>query len=426
MLISFKVENWKSFPLLEFSALAGKERLHNERVALTESPRMRLLPISAIYGGNASGKSNFFEAIDFARRYVVNGVAPERQVGVKPFALNSRTQKEPTRFVFELYTDKGAFRYSFTITRSEVVEESLSELLQTVERPLFERHGTQIELKRQFRDSRALEYVGRGTRKNLLFLTNCVHQQRDEFRAIYDWFQNTLLLISPSASCNAFEMYANERSPFMPQNQETLDEFDVGIERIETKPVPLNQLPFQVNWNIQKESESLPDGALFQLGPYLVSIRNGEPTVGKMVAIHSLEDDPSVKISFDLAEESDGTCRLLDLIPAFTFLRDPSRKRVIFIDEIDRSLHHLLTRKLIEDYLASCSPDSRSQLFFTTHDALLMDQSLLRRDELWLVEKDGARSSLVSVGDYQIRYDKSLVNSYLYGRFGGTPNLRTR
>lgn len=425
MLIRLVVENWKSFPTLEFSAVAGKEQRHRSRVPVVEKPRMRLTPISAVYGGNASGKSNFFEAVEFARRLVVNGmgIPLDRPIEVKPFRLNSAAPKEPTRFMFEILTDKGAFRYAFTIARGEIAEESLTELLQTVDKPVFERRGADIKLKRRMPEQDALEYVGRGTRKNILFLTNSVSQNCVGFRHIYDWFSETLLTLSPNSLCNVFEMYADENSPFQPHNQETLDDFDVGIERIDLIDTPLEQAPALAA--LLKKCADMPDGTALCRDSYLVRKNAGEISLSKMVAVHSLEDDARSTVQFELDDESDGTRRLLNLIPTFTLLLHASRPRVVFIDEIDRSMHHLLTRKLITDYLVNCSAASRSQLFFTTHDPLLMDQSLLRRDELWIVDKaDGRRSQLLCVDDFNVRHDKALVNSYLIGRFGGVPNLR--
>ena len=407
MLISFEAENWKSFPSLEFSAIAGKEQRHAEHIARVEHPRLRLLPISAFFGVNASGKSNLFEAMDFARRYVVDGVKPSQWIGVKPFALDLESSKRPTSFEFVILADERVFRYSFTATRAEVFTESLFEIRQTVEKEYFTRQGEEIRIGDAFKDE-SLEVVGRGTQKNLLFLTNSVNQKRAEFRAVFDWFQDRLLLLSPTASCNPFETYVNRR-PFQPQNQESLRDFDLGIERIDAVEIPWNQIPFNV------DADNAPD--VFQIGPYLFTRENDERKAYKLVAVHNVEDK---KILFELADESDGTRRLLDLIPAFNLLRDD---RVVFIDEIDRSLHHLLTRKLIEDYLAGCNSAARSQLFFTTHDALLLDQDLLRRDEMWLVDKRDDRSSLLSLNDFRIRHDKSLLKSYLYGRFGGAPNL---
>ncbi len=426
MLIRLKVENWKSFPLLEFSAIAGKERLHRERLANVSRLGARLLPIAAIYGGNASGKSNFFKALDFARQYVVDGVKPGQLIGVKPYALSMETLKSPTSFQFEILVDEVAYQYSFTVSRNEVISENLVEIRRTVEHELFDRQRERISFGKKLNASESLAVVGQGTQKNLLFLTNSVFQKREEFRRVYDWFQKTLLLISPRASCSAFDMYASSRCPFQPQNQETLQEFDVGIERIDTREVQSSQVPFQINVNIQRENAAQTEDAVFQIGPYLVRKKDDKQTIHEMVAVHSMKDDETRETFFELEDESDGTRRLLDLIPALTILRDAQTSRVVFIDEIDRSLHHLLTQKLIEDYLNDCASASRSQLFFTTHDALLMNQDLLRRDELWLVEKENDRSSLISLDEFRIRHDKSLLNAYLYGRFGGVPKFLFR
>ena len=95
------------------------------------------------------------------------------------------------------------------------------------------------------------------------------------------------------------------------------------------------------------------------------------------------------------------------------------------IDEVDRSLHSLLTRQLIEAYLANCSTESRAQLLIATHDVLLMDQGLFRRDEMWVAERNREGcSELLSFSDYKdVRYDKNIRKSYLQGRLGGVPRI---
>jgi AAA15 family ATPase/GTPase len=100
-------------------------------------------------------------------------------------------------------------------------------------------------------------------------------------------------------------------------------------------------------------------------------------------------------------------------------------KKVYVIDEVDRSLHTLLTHKLLDAYLATCSTETRTQLLLTTHDVLLMDQNLLRRDEMWVAERDASgNSSLMSFSEYKdIRYDKDIRKSYLQGRLGGIPRI---
>jgi len=142
-----------------------------------------------------------------------------------------------------------------------------------------------------------------------------------------------------------------------------------------------------------------------------------------LIAFHLRSD--GTKVKFDIRQESDGSQRVIELLPAFLEVSATKSKKVYVIDEVDRSLHHLLTRQLIETYLASCSNDSRAQLLLTTHDIFLMDQELFRRDEMWVSERDQKGSSeLFSFSDYKdVRYDKNIRKSYLQGRFGGIPRI---
>ena len=119
--------------------------------------------------------------------------------------------------------------------------------------------------------------------------------------------------------------------------------------------------------------------------------------------------------------------RLIDLLPAFHELISTDSKKVFVIDELNRSLHTLLTRNLLESYLASRQSGSRGQLIFTTHDGLLLDQALFRRDEFWFIDKDENGASLLSaLSDFKdVRHDKDIRKSYLQGRFGGIPIIRS-
>jgi AAA15 family ATPase/GTPase len=156
---------------------------------------------------------------------------------------------------------------------------------------------------------------------------------------------------------------------------------------------------------------------------FVVTRRNGELTAKKLITYHSKSD--GTETEFETRQESDGSQRVIDLLPAFLDLLAEGSKKVYVIDEIDRSLHTLLTRRLLEMYLSNCSATSRTQLLLTTHDVLLMDQQLLRRDEMWVSERDSSgASSLFSFSEYKdIRYDKDIRKSYLQGRLGGIPRL---
>jgi uncharacterized protein len=122
--------------------------------------------------------------------------------------------------------------------------------------------------------------------------------------------------------------------------------------------------------------ELLIDEIIYEFS-FAVTRKGGELIAKKLVAYHSRADGTEAK--FEIRQESDGSQRVIDLLPAFLELSAQVSKKVYVIDEVDRSLHTLLTRRLLEMYLANCSTESRTQLLMTTHDVLLMDQQLLRR-----------------------------------------------
>jgi predicted ATPase len=203
---------------------------------------------------------------------------------------------------------------------------------------------------------------------------------------------------------------------------------DTGVSKLGGEEVVFDNLPAPAEL-LNRIKESLADNMNLRLrldptgDRYVVSRKDGEITARKLVSYH--RDNDQNEIKFDLKDESDGTLRMIDLLPAFMAIAQPSVSRVYIIDELDRSLHTLLTRRLLESYLAGCNENSRSQLLFTTHDALLMDQDLLRRDEMWVAERDQEGcSELIAFSEYKdVRNDKDIRKSYLQGRLGGVPRI---
>ncbi len=418
MLVKFKVENWKSFHCLDFSAIASSKRRFNERVPKVKNYRtVRLLPISAVFGGNASGKTNFFDALVFLQKLVRGKGVVGEKFDVKPFAFNKDDRKKPVSFEVEFLVESRIYHYELVVSYDKVHTERLAEVCKKGNlKFLFERDTDSILIPDEFKSSR-LKCVREGTRDNVLFLTNSVQQRCDEFRSVYNWFDKTLLLIPPHSKIfRSFRL-------LQPKCRELLESFDVGFDELAKVDMTLEQIIQDMQeHNIPKELQER-FREQFESAVTNVLDNRGEPAkLSKIVAIHSSEDGLE-KIPFELEEESDGTRRLLNLLPALVRLRDSSQSSVVFIDELDRSMHHLLTKKLIEAYLDECSPESRTQLFFTTHDALLLDEDLLRRDEMWLVDREEGVSELMSIADYKIHKGQNLLFSYLYGRFGGIPHI---
>ena len=207
-----------------------------------------------------------------------------------------------------------------------------------------------------------------------------------------------------------------------------LSQLDTGISHLGGEEIPFESLPLpeSIKMKLREElAEDMTVRLLPELGNerFVVTRKNGELISKKLIAYHLNADGSETK--FDMRQESDGSQRVIDLLPAFLELSAAQSKKVYVIDEVDRSLHTLLIRHLLEGYLARCSHNSRSQLLFTTHNVLLMDQDLLRRDEMWIAERNAEGvSALLSFSEYKdVRYDKNIRKSYLQGRLGGIPRI---
>ena len=429
MLISFSLENWMSFrDKVTFSMVASRERQHGDRVPSLSKYQARVLPIAAIYGGNASGKTNFFKALGFARKLVVRGTQTDGLISVEPFRLDAEWMERPSRFCFELLINEIIYEFSFAVTREKVIEEKLVLITSTSEKVLYDRREGKPNFNESLAKDQFLQFAFQGTRENQLFLTNSVSQKVDNFRPVYDWFNETLELVAPDSRFEPFDLFLDEGQPLYTTMNEMLMQLDTGIARLGGEVIPFENIPLPESLKT-KIQEEVKEGMTVRLRDelsrerFVVTRKNGELIAKKLVTFHPKADGTEVK--FEIRQESDGSQRIIDLLPAFLELYSQVSKKVFVIDEIDRSLHTMLIQGLIEAYLASCSAETRSQLLLTTHNVLLMDQQLLRRDEMWVAERDASgASTLLSFSEFKdVRFDKDIRKSYLQGRLGGIPRI---
>ena len=429
MIVSVSLENWMSFrDRTTFSMVATKERQHGHRVPNLKKYQARVLPIAAFYGANASGKSNFFKAMSFAKQLIVEGTKPGGLIPVERFLLDDGSGEQPSRFKFELLVNETIYEFSFAVNRKEVLEEKFVLISSTSEKVLYHRQGEKIKLHPSLDNDSFLKFAFKGTRSNQLFLTNSVSQNIDKFRSVYDWFNDNLRLITPASRFLAFEQFFGEKDSLHSAMNQMLAQLDTGIDRLGSEEVAFDQSPLSNSVKADlmdevQEGDSVRLVAESTNERFVVTRKGDDLVLRKPVVFHRNRDGGDVK--FELRQESDGSQRLFDLLPAFLDLSARASERVYLIDEIDRRLHTSLVRKMLEDYLRWCAIDKRTQLLFTTHDVMLMDQQLLRRDEMWAVERDDDGSStLFSFSEFKdIRYDKDIRKSYLQGRLGGVPRI---
>ena len=446
MLARFSVQNFLSFDEpVEFSMVASKESQHITRVADGEGFPARLLQTAAIWGGNASGKTNFTKVFRFVQFLVVHGTRAERATGRFPFRLRPGAASEPSVFEFDIVVEfageERMFRYRFGVTGREVTEESLVELRAATERVYFTRKSAGAGEEHQFtldwwerrampeEDRAFVKVLAKGTRPNQLFLHEAMDRNLKLLAPIYRWFHDQLVVISPNSEYFGLETLEADRKELRDYVGKMLNQADTGVEFIDAQAVPLETLPITPTEKEDiltdlKEVESglllrSPTGQRFSL--YL---KDGEPVASRIVTYR--KDTEGKSVLFETSEESDGTLRLLDLCPLFHELASPKSRKVYIIDELDRSMHALLTTALLQHHLATRTTDTRTQLVFTTHDMMLMTQEIFRRDEMWFIERSehgGAQMECLS--DYKdVRYDKDVRKAYLQGRFSGVPHLK--
>jgi AAA15 family ATPase/GTPase len=429
MLIRFSIENWMSFrDEATLEMIATREEQHSNHIASVQKYGLKLLPIAVIYGGNAAGKSNLVKALSFAQQFITDPPKPDAPIPLRQFRLSKESSDRPTSFRFEILIEEAIFVYRFSVISNKVVEEELKRTTVTTEELLFLRGSEDFKLTEKIQQQDEHRFAFRGTNENQLYLTNSVSQKLTAFKPVFDWFQNGVRVILPDFRFRSLSSGMNETHPLFNKMVGRLCSLDSGIASLRQMDVsPESIIPKalidQLTANL-KEGQSFPFGPVWEAEGLSVRKENGTIVARRLAPIHQNERGEDIPFSF--ADESDGTRRLFDLLPAFLHLEE-NLPEVFVIDELDRSLHSLLTRNLLEHYLALRTDSSRSQLIFTTHDTQLMTQDIFRRDEIWITERDQSGSSkLVAFSEFKdVRKDKDIRKSYLQGRMGGVPRIRT-
>jgi AAA15 family ATPase/GTPase len=420
--------------------VASRELQHKEHLTIVPSLNLKVLPAAALYGGNGSGKSNFYIALEFARSFILKSkISEDDLINVEPFRLDEKFEKAPSTFTFEILIGNEVFKYSFAVTRRRVCEETLEILKREKSILVYSRRVTQdkdewkldyfqkLDLPKD--EAEFIKFKARDTLPNQLFLNAVRGRTIPVTDSLIGWFKQTLTLIDPETNFKSMEFTLKGRHKLRGYCVEALNKAHTGIDKMDGEQISFDamELPKGLKTIIKeriKENEVheivSPEGKR-----YSVFMEKGQLKCLQLVTYHRGSNGNQVR--FDVSEESEGTQRLIDLLPAFHELISTDSKKVFVIDELNRSLHTLLTRNLLESYLASRQSGSRGQLIFTTHDGLLLDQALFRRDEFWFIDKDENGASLLSaLSDFKdVRHDKDIRKSYLQGRFGGIPIIRS-
>ncbi|MBW4594515.1 MAG: ATP-binding protein [Brasilonema angustatum HA4187-MV1] len=416
MLIEFSVGNYRSFKeQVTFSMVAAnlvaQDKKLDENNVFEVDNDLKLLKSGAIYGANASGKSNLAKALSFMKWFMVNSskeTQSTEKIGVERFQLSTETEAKPSFFEIVFLMNDKKYRYGFEATRDKVVSEWLFYVSKSRKTRLFERKLDDISVSKTYK----ADGIQERTRHNALFLSVSAQFNVKIAEKILDWLTNSINVVSGlddigkgyTVSC----LINNEKKDEILQLLKKLD-LGFGDIKVEQVEVTVDSLPSELPNEIKN-----------------FILKNGEIKATSIQTLHPKFDSKENIIStelFDLeAQESEGTQKVFALAgPLVDTLKNG---KVIIIDEFDARIHPFISRAIVELFNSNETNPSNAQLIFMTHDTNLLSNQLFRRDQIWFTEKNryGA-TDLYSLAEYNVPDDVSFKSDYIKGRYGAIPYI---
>ena len=440
MLRFLRLQNWKSYyEPVEFTMVATRERRHGDRLARVG--RSRILPVTAIYGANAAGKSALVDGLEALREIVLESRRAGAMLPLAPHLPEGKD--EPTAFAVEIVvsavgTDDVAdrvFYYELAADRRRIHRELLAQVKSRTKELLFEREND-VTLYGELDDDARARAHAMVVAPNETLLGALGAEGAGAVGAVWDWFARRLNIIHPESTYMHLPARINADAVFSRAMSSGLTRADTGISEVRLEEMKMEALPVGAD-QLTGLLEALREkGGTFVIDVVgadqtILSLTDeGEPTARRLVTVHEREDGPAPEqrssFTLPLQEESDGTQRFMNLLPILFQLRDEDSRSVFVVDELENSMHPKLTEDFIASFLEGLDAGDRRQLIFTTHEIQLMRSNLLRRDEIWLADKVGGQSELTRMSDFAdigVRKDADLLSFYMSGRLGGVPRI---
>lgn len=421
MLLDFTVENYRS--IKEPVTLSAVAQRQSSRQTTQDNKRKRvkldheispgypvkgwdieLLPVLAIFGANASGKSNVIQALDYLLLLMAHGnqgTLKFQQVfkyaKLMPFRLDSSFAKEPTRFELRVAFDDAIYTYSLVLHQNHILLEKLDYALAKTKRTRRLFHRSWDENAKKFIWKNGSDFVGTHTKlqrtikENELYMSLIARLELDIVERLCSWFSSRWLGISlGSEAYDLFSIFTLQDSDssvttdIFKQVLEIIKKFDTGISSLDIK----KELKDETNYEIY--------------------------------ALHHTKDGNEIRWSFE--EESLGTQRLFSL--AYRMVVALKTGGLTIVDELGTNVHPTLVKNIVRMFQNPKTNPKNAQLIFTSHDNTLQRNNLLRRDQIWFTQKRPDQSTeLYPLTDFHVRNDLAIDKAYLDGRFGAVPFL---
>lgn len=413
MLVKFSVSNYLSFKeiaTIDMTAEALKEQKNYIHIPSLYNPKLELLKSTAIYGHNAAGKSNLIKAYNTYRSLILNSFSlgtKNSNITVEPFLLNTSMLDKPSFFEASFIIRQTKYRYGFQVSKQTIISEWLYYADGPVrENILFSRSGLEFrDISKSWNKTseNRVEQTKIFTKSNNLFLTVLLSQEGiPRIEEIAEWLKGNIILNSnynTLINSGAAQIYNNDK--YRSIILKFLDNADLGFTSI-----------------FEKVSSIIANSGIHaDLVNFLYDI---EKSNFDLYTHHNLLNEKYEfvkKIEFDLQKnESSGSIKYF--IVACFLAYAIKKGQLIWIDELDASLHTQLLVFLIGVFNSEKNNVGGSQLIFTTHNTVMLDNNL-RRDQIWFIEKNENGESSMLKGhtpETPIRIDKSIEQDYRTGK----------
>jgi len=419
MLIEFSVSNFRSFRERQTFSMVAAPRLRKRENVFSPIVQGEKLPdllkVAAIYGPNASGKSNLLKALQAVKLIAASKPTEPRLSVIKPFRFDSKLASQPSKFELNFIVKEQRYQFNLSVTADRIIEERLIAFPRGKETLLYERrhseNGEQYEFGKELEGGKDLHETWRKlTGPRTLFISQAVANSSEELNQLRmpsQWLSEGVFIVDDGMdSLTEASQEVAKKSPSLANEIASfLQEVDVPVTSLRFDPVPGSQ-----SGSAAHGSDGLVSGGLLSFAS-----GGSKTTLTHKTALGEAD--------FGLDEESEGTKGLIGFwLPWSLFEHKETFFRVLAVDELDSSLHPEIVANLVRKHLQFDQP---IQLIFTTHDTHLMDTKLLRRDQIWLTERDrNGATQLRSIHEFDGRESEDVEKRYYEGRYRGLPVLR--
>lgn len=406
MLIDFSVENFSSIKeKVTFSLKStGSKKLYKNVINNSSSSFPSLVKNAVIFGANASGKSNLIKSLFFIWKMVVHShqFNIDSKIPRVPYKFDEKTMKRPSKFDINFVYNNIHYNYGFSCTENEITEEYLYQMIGGKKKMIFKRGGKNLFRFRRG-PTKQRKYANQ-TIPNVLYVSRATQLGNEQTKPVFEFFSKSLH-INSDPNIPSWRQYTLKRiynKPKMVKEiMNLLQKFDFGG----ISDIIINREQNPVKQITLSSDESLPPNIL-----------NFSENIYDIKFIHKVDGG---SIPLELSEESSGTTKTFDLLGHI--LDTLETGSILIVDELDSSLHPEVAQFIIKLF-ASQHNKNNAQLIFTTHNTSFLDNTLLRKDQIYFCEKDPNKATeLHCLSDFDIRQDANFEKAYKEGRFGSVP-----